>query len=52
MGFVLWGASVFILAGDRTIGIPADSAFQYLAISIFAAFIIGVLGVFPVAKKS
>ncbi|RLI80264.1 hypothetical protein DRP05_01385 [Archaeoglobales archaeon] len=51
MGFVLWGASIFILAGEEGLNITVNAAFQYFALSIVAAFIIGTIGVLPVTKR-
>ena len=51
-GLVLWGASVFILSGNETLGISPDSAFQYLLFSIFGAFVITFTVVMPLTRKA
>jgi putative membrane protein len=51
-GLVLWGASVFILSGNDALGIPPDSAFQYLLLSIFGAFLIAFVVIIPLTRKA
>ncbi len=51
-GLVLWGASIFILSGNETLGISSDSAFQYLLFSIFGAFILAFVVIMPLTRKA
>ena len=51
MGFVLWGASTFILAGEQVLNITIDAAFHYFALSIIAALIVGIIGVLPAKRE-
>jgi len=51
-GLVLWGTSVFILSSNDALGIPHDSAFQYLLFSIFGAFVMAFVVIMPLARKA
>ncbi|HDD36086.1 MAG TPA: DUF373 family protein [Archaeoglobus veneficus] len=50
-GFILWGASTFVLAGEQVLELSIDAAFHYFALSIVAALIVGIIGVLPATKN-